>query len=594
MSDKANFKVDPRLAKLLGESYRSTEQALKELVDNSWDADATAIAITLPDPMTSNPIVIEDNGSGMTEQELRNEYLAVANDRRSRKGERTTRLKRFVKGRKGIGKFAGLMVADVMEVQTTTRGITTGIVISKENLLTATRDLERIDLPLTMSPAPKEVSGTKVTLVGLNQRYEFPLPEKLKSLLMLEYGREEDIRITVNGELLSLEDLPGEQFIKEEVAAEAGAIRLNFKVTDGTKPMKQAGIAIRVGGKIVGRPSFFGLEDDPEIPSKLLKKIYGEVEADAMVESVTADWGDVVENSKAFQALRSVIQSHLRNAVEDVFKREVTLQRARIQRTINLRLAEIPEHRRRFAQIALERVMKRFYGESEEKVEAVVSVVLDALEKTEYWQVLKEIDQSKDADIEIFASALEEFGLLDLAMVASQTSSRRKLLDHLESLIRNPKTIEKNVHNVIEKNLWLLGSKYSLVASNKTLANTIETYASENFTGARAANRPDLFLAQHLGGGYLLIEFKRPSKEISRADQNQAAQYRDDLEPRFGQIDILLLGKGRDSTALSQYDPPRLQVFGYEALISSARTQHDWLLAELTRESSGVSSPADK
>lgn len=590
MSDKANFKVDPRLAKLLGESYRSTEQALKELVDNSWDADATAISITLPNPMTSSPIVIEDNGSGMTEQELRNEYLAVANDRRSRKGERTTRLKRFVKGRKGIGKFAGLMVADVMEVQTTTRCLTTRIVISKENLLATTRDLEGIDLPLTVSPAPKEVSGTKVTLVGLNQRYEFPLPEKLKSLLMLEYGREEDIRITVNDELLSLEDLPGEQFIKEEIVAETGAIRLNFKVTDGTKPMKQAGIAIRVGGKIVGRPSFFGLEDDPEIPSKLLRKIYGEVEADAMVDSVTADWGDLVENSKGFQALKAVIQSHLRNAVEQVFKREVNLQRARIQRKIDLRLAEMPEYRRRFAQMALERVMKRFYGESEEKVEAVVSVVLDALEKTEYWQVLKEIEQSKDADIGVFASALEEFGLLDMALVVSQTVSRRKLLDHLESLIRNPKTIEKNVHSVIERNLWVLGPEHSLIASNKTLANTIEAYAAEKFKGGRAAKRPDLFLAQNLRGGHLLIEFKRPSKAISRADQNQAAQYRDDLEQRFGPIHILLLGKGRASSALLHNDPPRLDVFGYEALVSSARNQHDWLLAELTRESSSVSS----
>jgi len=288
MEKKANFKVDPRLTKLLGESYRSTEQALKELVDNSWDADATAISITLPDPMTSNPIVIEDDGSGMTEQELRSEYLVVANDRRSRKGERTTRLKRLVKGRKGIGKFAGLMVADVMEIRTTTRGITTRVVISKETLLNATRDLERIDLPLTVEPASEGVSGTKVTLVGLNQRYEFPLPEKLKSLLMLEYGREEDIRISVNSDFLGLEDLPGERFLKQEIAAEAGAILLDFKITDGTKPIKQAGIAIRVRGKIVGKPSFFGLEDDPEIPSKLLKKIYGEVEADALVDSVTA------------------------------------------------------------------------------------------------------------------------------------------------------------------------------------------------------------------------------------------------------------------------------------------------------------------
>jgi len=38
MAQNAHFRVDPRLAALLGENYRSTEQALKELIDNAWDA----------------------------------------------------------------------------------------------------------------------------------------------------------------------------------------------------------------------------------------------------------------------------------------------------------------------------------------------------------------------------------------------------------------------------------------------------------------------------------------------------------------------------------------------------------------------------
>ena len=581
MSEKANFKVDPRLASLLGETYRSTEHAVKELVDNAWDADAPTISITLPDPMTANPIVIEDTGSGMTEQELRNEYLVVANDRRSRKGDRTKQLKRLVKGRKGIGKFAGLMVANVMEIETTARGKTTRVVIAKEDLLNASRDLERIDLPLTVIPAAEGVSGTKVTLSSLSDRFEFPLPERLKTLLMTEDGREEDVRISVNGSSLGLDDLPGERFQKDETIAEAGTVKLNFKVSDGTKSLKQAGIALRVGGKIVGKPSFFGLEDDPEIPPKLLKKLYGEVEADGLSDSVTADWGDIVENSKAFQALKPVIQAHLKNALEEVFKREVSLQRARIQRQINLRLAEMPEHRRRFAQVALEKVMKRFYGESEEKVETVASVILDAFEKDEYWLVLKQIDESKGGDVETFASALEVFGLLDMALMANQAKSRLKVLDDLDDFVRTPATLEKNVHSVIERNLWVLGYDHSLISSNKTLARTIEEYTATKLIGGRASKRPDLFLAENLRGGYLLIEFKRPSKAIDRQDQQQAQQYRDDLRPKFGEIEILLLGKGRDVTASVQDDPPRMKVFSYEALISTARTQLDWLLAEL-------------
>ncbi len=581
MANKANFKVDPKLASLLGEGYRSTEHALKELIDNAWDADATTLTVELPDAMTDAPIVVSDNGSGMTEQELLNEYLVVANDRRSRKGDQTSSLKRRVKGRKGIGKFAGLMVAGVMEIETTARGRTTRVVVSKEDLMNAARDLERFDLPITVSDAATDAHGTTVTLRGLNQRFTFPLPEKLKNLLIVEYGREADFNVKVNGVNLGLDDLQGSSYSHNQAVPDAGAIRLSYKVADSNQAIKQAGIAIRVGGKIVGRPSFFGLDEDPEVPPKLLRKLYGEVEADSLLDGVTADWGDIVENDKAYQAIKPVIQAHIKTALGEVFTKEMNLQRARLQQQLNVRLSKLPEYRQRYARLALEKVMKRFYGESEERIETVASVVLDALEKDEYWSVLQHISQSPNGDIETLAIALSEFGLVDMAQMANQAMSRLRLLDYLDELVRNPATQEKTIHQVIETNLWLLGMGYASIASNKTTAKTIEDYTNTKFSGKRAAKRPDLFLSQRLSGEYLLIEFKRPSDHITRDNQRQAAEYRDDLEPRFGSIEILLLGKARDVTAQPHNDPPRLKVFGYEALVSAARTQLDWLLRQL-------------
>lgn len=52
MSETAHFSVDTRLTRLLGETYRSSEAALKELVDNAWDADACNVWIRLPTPLT--------------------------------------------------------------------------------------------------------------------------------------------------------------------------------------------------------------------------------------------------------------------------------------------------------------------------------------------------------------------------------------------------------------------------------------------------------------------------------------------------------------------------------------------------------------
>lgn len=83
------FQVDSRLAKLLSQEYTSSERALKELVDNAWDADAESVDIHLPEPMSDAPIVIRDDGTGMTSGELERHYLYIAADRRSARGDRT-------------------------------------------------------------------------------------------------------------------------------------------------------------------------------------------------------------------------------------------------------------------------------------------------------------------------------------------------------------------------------------------------------------------------------------------------------------------------------------------------------------------------
>lgn len=65
MPQTANFSVDPRLAAILGENYTSSERALRELVDNAWDAEAKVVKITLPEILSDAPIIVTDDGSGM-------------------------------------------------------------------------------------------------------------------------------------------------------------------------------------------------------------------------------------------------------------------------------------------------------------------------------------------------------------------------------------------------------------------------------------------------------------------------------------------------------------------------------------------------
>ena len=50
--------------------YSNTSAVISEVVANSWDADATSVQITL----TSDTIVIHDNGCGMSLNDINNKY----------------------------------------------------------------------------------------------------------------------------------------------------------------------------------------------------------------------------------------------------------------------------------------------------------------------------------------------------------------------------------------------------------------------------------------------------------------------------------------------------------------------------------------
>jgi hypothetical protein len=582
-SRHANFQVDPRLATLLGETYRSTEQALKELVDNAWDADAPSVWINLPDAMTLDPITVRDDGTGMTERELRQEYLKVARDRRASKGERTPGKHRLVKGRKGIGKFAGLIIAEIMSVETTARGQTTCLTIPKQELLSSTTDLEKLPLPLTTATCDADSHGTTITLSSLHQHLSFPNPERLKQLLMLDYGRETDFTILVNNQALGVADVSGESFTKEDDLPDVGKVRLHFKITEERQPAKNAGIAIRVSGTIAGPPEHFGLEQAEDLPKGLLRRVYGEVEADGLKEDLTAAGWGIVENSKGYAALTDWVQSSVREQLDKTFRRDINLQRARLQQEINRRLAQMPAYRRGFAHTAMEKIMQRFYGEPEEQVRPIINVVLDALERDEYRTVLEQIDAAAHQDVAVLAVALAEFGVLETGRIVQQAHHRLRFLDELDKLIANPETKEAAVHTALATNLWVFGAEFSMVVSNRTLASTLQRYTEEKFTGPRAQHRPDLLLLTQLGQRYKLVEFKRPSYTLDRPDVSQAEQYRDDLITTLQPIDILVLGKAFDPRLLLNM-PANVTVASYTHLISRARSELQWLLGELTQD----------
>ncbi|RSK48931.1 Shedu anti-phage system protein SduA domain-containing protein [Hymenobacter rigui] len=585
------FKVDAKIAGLLGENYRSSEHALRELVDNSWDADSKNVWISLPPfltPITDDfKIIFMDDGTGMTPEEVRSEYMTIARNRRERKGDNTSN-GRLVKGRKGIGKFAGLFVGSTMRLETVARGKKTILTIEKEELSKAKRDIEDIDLPIEEINCNEE-DGTTITIYNINQNLLYPNPERLKLILIMEYGRQDHFNIYVNNERLDVTDVKGQSFEYKEVLADLGPVNLRFVISDTSHKLRQPGISIRVGGKAVGKPTFFDVDkNNPDIPGKLLKRLYGEVEANDLLNYVTADWGTVIENSHAFVALHGFVSDKIEHAIRNEFKNEISLAKARIQKQVHIELQKLPEYKREYAKKALDKVINNFYTLPENKLRSLISVVLDTIEKDEYWEVIKALDEAQHADVSSFADALNLFGLVEMAMMSKQTASRINFLLMLQKLVNDPKTEEKEIHKAIENNLWILGPEYSIMASNVTLKTVIKRITGRNqYNGSHSQNRPDLLLTQNVLGHYLLIEFKRPSHTLSRNDIAQAADYRQEITPFLtgSAIDIIVLGGKSNINSLYSHGEG-IKVLTFNDVISNAHTLLNWLLSQLNQNPS--------
>lgn len=105
--DKLQFSVDSSLLFQLGEQLVAKPSvALAELVKNAYDADATQVLIIMENiGEPGGTIFIEDNGHGMTFEEIQKGWMRIATNNKQ-DNPISRKYMRPVTGAKGIGRFA--------------------------------------------------------------------------------------------------------------------------------------------------------------------------------------------------------------------------------------------------------------------------------------------------------------------------------------------------------------------------------------------------------------------------------------------------------------------------------------------------------
>ena len=112
------FSVDSSLLIQLGEQLVAKPSvALAELVKNAYDADATQVLIrmqSINEP--GGTISIEDNGHGMTFEEIQNDWMRIATTSKQDNPESRT-YRRSVTGAKGIGRLAAWRLGTLVTLE---------------------------------------------------------------------------------------------------------------------------------------------------------------------------------------------------------------------------------------------------------------------------------------------------------------------------------------------------------------------------------------------------------------------------------------------------------------------------------------------
>lgn len=193
--------------------YDKVSAVIAELVSNSYDADATKVRIHAPmnhylasktkQRVTDKGfhISIEDNGHGMTPDEMQKFFLVVGAERRSdaQRGDLSRKYQRKVMGRKGVGKLAPFGICRIIEIISSggekinengqSGYLTSHIILDYDKITDDQIDLEK-DYPPDVGSHDgllKPAHGTKVILKNFNYR-RVPDIETLSRQIAQRFG----------------------------------------------------------------------------------------------------------------------------------------------------------------------------------------------------------------------------------------------------------------------------------------------------------------------------------------------------------------------------------------------------------------------
>ena len=261
--------------------------AFSELVANSWDAGATVVLITLPDKKGES-IIIEDNGSGMTDKEFRQRWMTIAYNRVAHQGEYVEydsskgKAKRLAYGRNGVGRHAMLCFDNQYQVETWRDGKCNTYIIGVDGGDSAFSILNYFS-------SKKSGNGTRLTVKAIKKK---PVKAEVMRTLGYRFLFDPEFSVFVNDEKIEFQQNIAPVVTTTIPLKLRPSIQVSiYHIPDGEKTTATNGIAFWAGSRLVGNPSWYvGNIRVEDARRKFALRHLIVVQAECLIDDVIYDW----------------------------------------------------------------------------------------------------------------------------------------------------------------------------------------------------------------------------------------------------------------------------------------------------------------
>ena len=534
--------------------YSTIPAVLSEIVANAWDADAGRVLVTLGE----GEITIEDDGVGMTRDQVIDRFLDVGFQRRKAMDARTAKNRRPM-GRKGIGKLSSFSIAHVVTVYTTSGGERTGFRMDAQRIREQMRR-ERQNGQAESDGCPVEElddwpdalnAGTRIVLTDLKHEADGRTTRGLRQRIARRFsviGPQQGFAVLVDGECVSPSDRGYDQHVEYcwTYGDDAGEIRRRFNLADNqpcaTRDPTLPDSTLSVTGWIgtVKKPNFLKAEDGDnlnrlavfmrgKVAQEDLLSDFGmkEIFADYVVGEIHCDdldqddAEDIATSSRQslkyddprFAALRDFVHGELRFIAGQwtnlrnqqgakVFCRDVPA----VAEWLNALQGDTKKKAERW--IGRLNVLP---AEDEAKRELLKASIL-AFESYRFREQLEFLGHVSNENVEILLQVFKEISDLERGYYGQIAKGRLRVVETLEEKL-NADQKERVIRDHVYENLWLLDPSWDVVegsqASERTITKAMQRTSSELSEEERRA-RIDIGY-RTVAGSHVIIELKRAS-----------------------------------------------------------------------------------